>query len=296
MTVATRPEVIEQVKYEWAYSPDISARQLAKIFQDKYGNSLVRDRRITEIVAEAKAQAPEKPFPLTPWEPWVHEDSPDQTLFILKLDHFDRQEGGAGLLAHEAAWARRLWKPLQGLDQVLENLGLDGEELDIAEGGAPQLQLELVRTYGKREQAAYYLQAPPYTRDLDGFVAFQMWMSPEHQRKYEAAIAAGVVPIPFIGVTEPFLRELLAQGSDTVGDDAWVHLRKGLLAQGPGMVSEKVWDRLSWHPIFRRLKQLSEGAPPDGWSNVFLQWLNDPQDYQQVMESTAQEAKPVPRA
>jgi hypothetical protein len=256
MTTATKPEIIEQVRFEWAAEPDISARQLAMRFQQKYGSSLVRARRITAAVAEAKAQAPSAPFPCTPWKPWADaEKAPEETLFLIQLHHQKRREGSDGLLCHEAAWARRLRQPLEGLEPIYR-------------------VLELVQAYTERERIAYFLNAAPYTADLDGFITFQMWRSEECQQQYEKAITAGVVPVPFLNASEDFLRELLAQG--------------------PAKIGEEVWDRLSHHPMFfHAFRQLSDPSDPlpEGWSKILLKFLDDPTGFDALLSPTTAATK-----
>jgi hypothetical protein len=251
MVAAISEPVIEQVREEWSVDPNISAREVARRFTRKYGRDLVRERKIIEIVGEAKENSPKEPFPLAPWHPWANrEENPEDTFFALKMHHLKKLEEKEGLLAHEAAWARRLRRALEGL-------------------GPPHRQLEVVRTYAERERSAYYLCTTPYTEDLDAFITHQMWLSPAHQQRYEEAIAAGAAPVPFLGTTEPFLKELLAQG--------------------PGKVGEDVWDRLSYNPIFRVFQQLS--SPPEdtmdpGWSEILLKYLDDPQTQEALLSST----------
>jgi hypothetical protein len=255
MPAAISEAVIDKVKEEWAIDPEASAREVARRFQSKYGPGLVGDRTIQTAVAQAKAQAPQKTFPCTPWRPRGDpEENPEEALFLLEIHQQKRREGGKGLLCHEAAWARRLRHTLDGL-------------------GPPWRVLELIKAYAERERAAYYLNTTPYTEDLDGFVTFRMWLSPAHQQRYEEAIAVGAVPVPFLGTTEPFLKELLARG--------------------PAEIGEEVWDRLSYNAIFWVFKQLSTPSDhlPAGWSNILLKYLDDPQSYEALISPTTAATK-----
>jgi hypothetical protein len=248
MTTAIKPEILDQVRFEWAVDPGISARQVAYRFQRKYG-SIVSERRITAAVAEAKTDAPREPFPCSLWTPWTNaEETTEETLFLIALHHQSRREGGEGLRCHQAAWARRLRQSLEGLEPV-------------------HRVLELVRMYASRERAAYYLNVPIRTADLDGFVLSGMWRSAEHQKEYEAELAKGVVPVPFLGVTEAFLKELLSEGAAEIGEEAW--------------------DRLSYHPIFHHaFKILTDPSDPlpAEWSDLLLEFLDDPVEFNALID------------
>jgi hypothetical protein len=248
MTTATKPEILDQVRFEWAVDPNISARQLAQRFQRKYG-SIVRERRITAAIAEAKADAPATPFWCSLWTPWTNaEETTEETLFLIQLQHQSRREGGEGLWCHQAAWAKRLRQSLDGLEPV-------------------HRVLELMQMYAERERAAYYLNVPIRTADLDGFVLSGMWRSPEHQQQYEAELAKGIVPVPFLGVTEAFLKELLSEG--------------------PAEIGEAAWDRLSYHPIFHHaFKILADPSDPlpAEWSDILLEFLDDPVDFNALLD------------
>jgi hypothetical protein len=235
------------VKEAWAVDPAVSARELARNFQQVFGDKLVGDRRIQTAVAQAKAQAPKKSFPSEWWRPWEDPDKNlDDNFFLLRIHQLKRSEDGVGLTIPEATWAARLRPALEGLE-------------------ACQI-LELVRAYVARERIAHYLQKPAYTEDLDGFVVSQMWTSPEHQQQYEKAITVGAVPIPFLNASEKFLRELLARGPEGLGTDTW--------------------ERLLKHPIFAHtFARLSDPSKPlkAGWSKVLLKYLKDPTTFDAIL-------------
>jgi hypothetical protein len=178
MAFATRPEVIELVRREWAIAPGTSARQVAERFQAKYGRELVRDRRISEIVTEAKAAAPTEPFLLADWQPWADDAETDEDiLFLLRIHTIKKAECGQDLYEHEARWGRQIRMKLEGLEPVYR-------------------QYRLVILYGQAEVASYYLNQPVNTEALDDFIAHQPWLK-ENQRGYEQALAKGAAQLPF---------------------------------------------------------------------------------------------------
>jgi hypothetical protein len=251
MPAATSEVVIDRVKGAWAVDPGVSARELARNFQQVFGIKLVGDRRIQTAVAEAKAQAPKEPFPCPPWRSWEDPDKNlDDTFFLLQLHQLSRRKEGVGLTVPEATWGTRLRPALGGLKthQVLE----------------------LVRAYVSRERVAYYLNEPIYTEDLDGFVMSQMWLDNEHAQRYEEALSAGAVPVPFLNASEAFLRELVAQGPKGLGEDTW--------------------DRLNRHPIFHHVfkKLMDPEEPlPEGWSEILLKFLDDPTGFDAILNRPA---------
>jgi hypothetical protein len=248
MTAATLPEVIDEIRYEWAIAPNTSARQIARKFQDKYGTSLVRNRRIIKIVAEVKGEAPTEAFPCTLWKPWADpEKNSGDNLYLIQLHQLRRREGSKGLGCHEAAWARRLRQNLEGLEPL-------------------HRQLELVHAYTEREKVAYFLGESIQSEDLDGFVTFQMWRSTEHKQRYEEAVADGSVPVPFLGRSEAFIKELVTLGPEGIG--------------------EEVWNRLNRDPLFRYVFQLQTNPSdplPAGWSDILLEILDEPPHYDSVL-------------
>jgi hypothetical protein len=253
--------VIDRVKEAWAEDPEVSARELARNFQQVFGVKLVGDRRIQTAVAEAKAQAPKEPFPSELWRPWTDPDKNlDDNFFLLKIHQLKRSEDGVGLTVPEATWAARLRPALGGLEtcQVLE----------------------LVRAYVARERVAYYLNTAPYTEDLDSFTISQMWLDDEHRQQYERAITLGAAPIPFLNASEKFLRELVARGPEGLGKDTW--------------------ERLLNHPIFAHtFARLSDPSKPlkAGWSKVLLKYLKDPTTFDVILRSAASTtAEGVPSA
>jgi hypothetical protein len=274
MTAATRPEVIEAVKYEWAFSPWVNTRQIGKRFQDKYGRNLVRDRRIADIIAEAREAAPDTPFPCTLWHPWDElEANPAATLFVVRLHQQAHREGGEGLRCHEAAWAKRLRLALEGLERAHPDVEPEQEDREQKDVEKMWRVLEVVTSYAQRERTAYYLNAPIRSEDLDGFVTFGMWRSPEHQQHYEEAITEKLIPIPFLGASEAFMKELVARG--------------------PRGLGEEVWDNLLHHPIFAHtfkfLADPSESLPA-GWSSIILRFLDDPTGYSAILNHSTSAA------
>jgi hypothetical protein len=251
MPAATSEAVIDQVKEAWAVDPAVSARELARSFQQVFGDKLVGDRRIQTAVAEAKRAAPSGPFPNGRWRPWEDaEKSLDDNFFLLRIHQLKRSEDGEGLTIPEATWAARLRPALGGLETY-------------------QI-LELVRAYVARERVAHYLQKPAYTEDLDGFVISQMWLDDEHRQQYERGIEVGAAPIPFLNASEGFLRELLAKGPEGLGKDTW--------------------ERLTRHPIFAhtfaRLSDPSKTLEP-GWSKVLLKYLKDPTGFDVILRNAS---------
>lgn len=221
----------DQVRYEWAVAPEASAIGIARKFSYKYGDDLASSRTIEGVVAEAKAYSPATPFELKPWTPWLNEGgSPEATLFLLSLHREKLIDQKKGLYQHEARWALRFQKALEGL--------------------VAWRQLRIVQEYAEREMAAYHLNRIPDTGDLDAFLAFGMWRSKELQLEYEKALQVGDVPIPFLGASDAFLREVLkARGATPPVNN----------------------------PIVRLLLDQADDLQPE-WSDILLDFLDDPTD------------------
>jgi hypothetical protein len=243
MTAAIRERVVEQVKQEWASDPNVSAREIARRFLRKHGADFVKERTIVSIVSRAKEEAPDEPFPIAPWKPWVStEESPEQTFYLLRLHHLKWAKQGKELYAHEAKWALRLQRALLGLEL--------------------HQQYEIIMRYAGQEEISYYLNAPPTVDDLDAFVSYAMWLSPQHQQRYEDAIAAGVAPVPFLGSVESLLPAL---------NDAYPsNTPAAQLAN-----RDPAWALLMENPIFKLI--LAGGTRTPGWSSILLEYLGDPQ-------------------
>jgi hypothetical protein len=259
MPAAINDVVINQIQAEWAKAPGTSGRQMGQRFCGIYGTNLVGERTVQAAVAEAKKAAPAQPFRCTPWHPWSDlEADPSATLFVVRLHQQAHREGGGGLRCHEAAWAKRLRLALAGLEKAHPNVEPEPEDAEYRNVEKMWRPLEVVQAYAARERTAYYLNAPIYSADLDGFVTFGMWRSPEHQRHYEEAITEKLIPVPFLGASEAFLKELVARG--------------------PAGVGEEVWDSLLHHPIFAHtFKFLADPSKPlpAGWSSIILRFLDD---------------------
>jgi hypothetical protein len=180
MTAAIDEQVVEQVRNFWAENPHWSARTVAKEYIELHGDNKIKQRKIIEIVSEAKKAAPENPFPYSEWKPWVNpEESPEETDFLSLLNHIKQVECGITLYVHEAKWGRRLRVGLKGLN--------------------PYGQYKLISLYGTRDVINYYLKRPEYTADLDAFVAFKPWRPHYNWASYFAylaALAAEAVPFP----------------------------------------------------------------------------------------------------
>jgi hypothetical protein len=246
MPAAIVEPVLDQVRCEWASAPGTSANEVARQFQRKYGRALIRDRKIIQVVIDAKAQAPEDPFPCELWRPWTDSaKNVDDNFYLVELSQQKRSRYGVGLTCLEAEWAARLRTALRGLETC-------------------QAQ-ELVRAYVAKERIAHYLQEPTYTEALDGLVVGQMWVNNENLQRYEAALIAGAAPIPFLPVSEAFLKELAAQGPEGLGADTW--------------------DRLNQHPVFERAFLILAGVRLNpGWSKIFLKYLRNPASFDALLD------------
>jgi hypothetical protein len=225
MSAAITEPVKDLVKDEWAIEPDVSAREVARRFQRKYGRKLIRDRKIIQLVTEAKKEAPSEPFPLVPWKPWANEEeTPEHTLFLLRINAIKLAEQAEGLYVHEAQWGRRIRPAIEELQP-------------------PYRQYRLVMMYARREVVAYYRRKTANTEALDAFIAYQPWL-PENQRRYELAILARVAPLPFVPSREDWafgpsgepLRDdflkLLGEFESATTATSFTFLPPGELAQG----------------------------------------------------------------
>jgi hypothetical protein len=187
MTAAIDEEIAKRVRNFWATNPHLSARAVAKEYPTRYRDDNIKERKIIEIVSEAKKAAPRLPFSYSEWEAWADPaESPEETYFLLLLSHIKQVECGLPLYTHEAKWGKRLRVGLNGLD--------------------PYGQYKLVSLYATRQVINYYLggpdplKQPKYsTADLDAFVMFKPWL-PHHNwaayYRYLVALEAEVVPFP----------------------------------------------------------------------------------------------------
>jgi hypothetical protein len=128
------------------------------------------------IAKRLEEAAPEKPFLVAPWRPWVDlQESAADTAFLLRINAAMRAENGRTLYDLEATWGRRLRLTLERVP--------------------PLGQSRLVQHYALRELRAYYLQKEIYTDDLDNLLAYCPWFK-GHPEAYHFALVFGLAPYP----------------------------------------------------------------------------------------------------
>ena len=172
-------EVIDDVRRFWSNSDkETSARKLYdEYIQTKIGRKPLKLRKFQQIVADAIANTPKDPFPLLEWRRWGDTTVTSEGMaYLLKLDAICLAACGRPLWDHEAKWGSRLRASLDGL--------------------ALYYQLCFVLIYALMQESAYHLNSgEPVVQDLDLLVAYQPWISEDHQRVYLRAASSAGIPV-----------------------------------------------------------------------------------------------------
>ncbi len=153
--------IVNDVKYLWASHLDWTAKSVWKEFKRaRGGRQSIGLRKVQEIIAGAKRNSPNEPFPLVDWQPWQNsEETAEDANYLLELGVISLHSYGRCLYQHEARWARRIRVALQGL-----SLGA---------------QCLMVLAYGDREIKAYNLKLSNLdTYELDSILATKPWTHP----------------------------------------------------------------------------------------------------------------------
>ena len=168
----------------WAEDPTQSARSVYRRYGERHGQTQVGLRKVQEIIALAKARAPERSFPFIEWRPWNDEaEASEDAAYLLQLNAASQAIYGRNLYQHEAAWGRRLRVALEGLSLIG--------------------QLVFVKEYANRERLSFFFSEPPGTADLDALVAYRPWV-PENYEPYHVAVYFGLIPALFAWALREF--------------------------------------------------------------------------------------------
>jgi hypothetical protein len=196
--------------------------------RDEHKVSLRAFQQRVRAIKRARRGAPDENLVLAPkpWLPWANpEEAAEDTAFLLQMQEVKWAEQGIGLHELEAKWARQLRVAVEGFH--------------------PFGQYRLVMAYATREMIGNDLRQPPWTRDLDSFIAYKPWLPGKHHA-YELAVATGIAPILNLDVD---------------------NLLSGLPLPEPKNLREEV--RLTWAP------QSFWWFTP--WGTSIPGWENDPE-------------------
>lgn len=168
---------INRVKLLWAEKGKPNAKKLRGDDRKKYS-----ERKYQQWITEAKQAEKEMPADpeLVPWGDCWPENNPDAIECLYRL-RYKALRHHTPLTTRVGKWAMRFRKLFTGPSEASE------VDLDV------QL-LHWAHAYAMRERACESLGVPMHFADLDGFLMFRPWESPEKGAEYNEAVTAGLVP------------------------------------------------------------------------------------------------------
>lgn len=194
--------IVQAVLDLWAKDVDrLSATAIYRQYRQKAGRGLISERKVQQIIAEAKRKRRESDsFPTIEWIPWQDLlESSESSDYLLRLDATSVATYKRHLYKHEAEWAIRLRAAMYGL--------------------SIRAQLSVIQEYGRRATLAWFLGGSPETADLDGLIAYKPWIPSNYEVYHWAVLTEAIPPLPATAFpdqsdTEGYWKMVLGEAAD----------------------------------------------------------------------------------